>query len=157
MVKGGQELRFPFEPGGCVRGPRAAPQEAALIATCRLRRVSRARYTSPMPPAPMGGDNFERSQIGYPGAIDMSMRRHARFQLFEPVLDDTNLPARRAGICGAKRDALKSNRSNAQAPKRTRPSGSVHRHQTLQLLEPVLHDDHVRRRAAAGCPPGHCG
>ena len=54
MIQGRQNFRFALEAGETLRGSRASAAGRTLIATSRSSLVSRALYTSPMPPAPMG-------------------------------------------------------------------------------------------------------
>jgi hypothetical protein len=51
VVDGGQQPRLALEPRHVV-GLFASASGTILIATCRLRRGSRARYTTPIPPRP---------------------------------------------------------------------------------------------------------
>ena len=55
VIQRRQDLRFALEPRHAV-GVGREDVEETLIATSRLSRVSRARYTSPMPPAPRTRD-----------------------------------------------------------------------------------------------------
>ncbi len=57
-----------------------------------------------------------------------------------------------AGASNPGRDHLWRNVRGLAARYLLQFRASVHRHQPLQLLEPVLHQDQVRRRAAVGCP-----
>src|SRR5437667_5008124 len=73
--------------------------ERTLIATMRPRRVSRARYTVPMPPAPTGATiSYGPSRV--PAVIGMLARLslpYACLQLFEPVEHDNHTHRRRRG------------------------------------------------------------
>ena len=53
VIQRGQHLRFALEPRQAL-GSAANASGRTLIATSRLSFVSRARYTSPIPPAPSG-------------------------------------------------------------------------------------------------------
>ena len=52
MVERGEDLRFALEPREAIGIVGERQAGSTLIATSRFSFVSRARYTSPMPPAP---------------------------------------------------------------------------------------------------------
>jgi hypothetical protein len=52
MIQRGQQFSLALKPGKLVRVCREHVREI-LTATSRFSRVSRARYTSPIPPAPI--------------------------------------------------------------------------------------------------------
>src|SRR5215831_3953142 len=79
-----------------IRSPSSVNASGRIFsATSRLSFVSRARYTSPMPPAPMA-DRISYAPRRVPDESGMALlHRHALLQLFEPVEHYVDLRRRR--------------------------------------------------------------
>ena len=77
VVQAGDRLRLALEAGAAVRVGADTAGGRTLMATVRSRRVSRALYTSPMPPAPIG-DRISYGPSAVPGVSGVAGSRPCR-------------------------------------------------------------------------------